>query len=69
MFQPTAPRTHVGSLLRTAELIFHVAVRDIRKSHGNAVMGLILSILQAVVMVLFFWFMLTVLKSIPSQSH
>lgn len=62
MFQPTAPRTHVGSLLRTAELIFHVAVRDIRKSHGNAIMGLILTILQSVVMVLFFWFMLTVLK-------
>jgi ABC-type polysaccharide/polyol phosphate export permease len=62
MFQPTVPRTHVGSLLATAELIFHVAVRDIRKSHGNAIMGLILSMTGSVIMVLVFWFMMTVLK-------
>jgi ABC-type polysaccharide/polyol phosphate export permease len=62
MFQPALPKSHVGSFLATAELIFHVAVRDIRKSHGNAIMGLILTMVQSIVMVLFFWFMLTVLK-------
>lgn len=61
MFQPALPRTRVGSLLATGELIFHVAVRDIRKSHGNAIMGLIMSMVQSVVMVLFFWFMMTYL--------
>jgi len=62
MFQPIAPKSHVGSLLATAELIFHVAVRDIRKSHGNAVLGLIMSMVQSVVMVLFLWVTFTVLQ-------
>lgn len=62
MFQPALSKSNVGGLLATAELIFHVAVRDIRKSHGNAIMGLAMSIVQSVVMVLFFWFMMTVLK-------
>ena len=62
MFQPTSPRSNVGSLLSTLELIFHVAVRDIRKSHGNAIVGLLISIAQSLIMVLVFWFMFTVLK-------
>ena len=61
MFQAVTPRSHVGSFMATAELIFHVAVRDIRKSHGNAIMGLLMSMVQSVVMVLFFWFMMTYL--------
>ncbi len=62
LFQPAVPRSKAGSLMATAELIFHVAVRDIRKSHGNAIVGLVMSMVQSVVMVLFFWFMMTVLK-------
>lgn len=62
MFQPTVPKTSIGSFMATAELIFHVAVRDIRKSHGNAIMGLLMSMVQSVIMVLVFWFMMTVLK-------
>ncbi len=61
MFQPAVPKSHVASLFATAELIFHVAVRDIRKSHGNAILGLMMSLVQSVVMVLFFWFMMTYL--------
>ena len=48
--------------LKHLQLIFHVAVRDIRKSHGNAIVGLLVSIMQSVIMVLIFWFMFTVLK-------
>ncbi|MEO6301371.1 MAG: ABC transporter permease [Paracoccaceae bacterium] len=59
MFQPVAPRSNVGSLISTLELIFHVAVRDIRKTNGNAIIGLLISITQSVVMVLFFWVMFT----------
>ncbi len=33
------------------ELIFHAAVRHIRKSHGNALIGLLMAILQSVIMV------------------
>lgn len=62
MFQPTVQKSHVGSFLATVELIFHVAVRDIRKSHGNAILGLIMSIVQSVVMVLFLWVLFAVLQ-------
>ena len=31
----------------TLELIFHVAVRNLRKTHGNAVVGMVLAIVQA----------------------
>ena len=62
MFQPALPKSHVGSLFNTLELIFHVAVRDIRQTNGNAVVGLIVSIIQSLVMVMVFWFMFTVLK-------
>ncbi|MGV8988880.1 MAG: ABC transporter permease [Cypionkella sp.] len=62
MFQPARSRSNVGGLLATAELIFHVAVRDIRKSHGNAIIGLLMSMVQSIVMVLFLYVMFTVLK-------
>ncbi|MBI1169918.1 ABC transporter permease [bacterium] len=62
MFQPARSRTHVGGLLATAELIFHVAVRDIRKSHGNAIIGLLMSMVQSIVMVMFLYVLFTVLK-------
>jgi ABC-type polysaccharide/polyol phosphate export permease len=61
MFQPTAHKSHTASLLATLELIFHVAVRDIRKSHSNAAMGLIVSIIQSCTLLATFWFMHTVL--------
>ena len=63
MFQ-SAPRSrsHVGGLLATAELIFHVAVRDIRKSHGNAIIGLLMSMVQSIVMVLFLYVLFAFLK-------
>lgn len=38
-----------------AELIFHAAVRSIRKTHGNAVIGLMLNILQTIMLVAVFY--------------
>lgn len=43
------------------ELIFHAAVRQVRKSHGNAVMGLLLNILQTVILVAVFFLMFDIL--------
>lgn len=37
------------------ELIYHAAVRAIRKSHGNAVMGLLINIVQTLMMVAIFY--------------
>ncbi|WP_114966569.1 ABC transporter permease [Alkalilacustris brevis] len=38
-----------------AEVIYHAAVRSIRKSHGNAFIGLILNIVQTVLLVAVFY--------------
>ena len=61
MFQPTLRKTPISSAFSMLELIFHASVRNIRKSHGNAVVGLIMSIIQSLIMVLIFYTMLTLL--------
>lgn len=45
----------------TLELIFHVAVRNLRKQHGNAVLGIVMAIVQAVILVLVMYFMFDIL--------
>ena len=45
-------RSSIGTAFQTMELVFHVAVRNLRKSNGNAVLGLVMSIVQALLMVL-----------------
>lgn len=40
--------------LQTLELIFHQAVRHVRKNHGNAIIGLLLNILQTVMLIAVF---------------
>ena len=57
MFRPDIRQTPARSGFAMLELIFHAAVRNIRKSHGNAVVGLLMSILQSVIMVVIMVFM------------
>lgn len=57
MFRVDSPRSKRSSAFAMAELIFHSAVRNLRKSNGNAVLGLLISIVQSVIMVLVFMFM------------
>ena len=47
----TQRRSHLATGFETLELIFHVAVRDLRKSHGNAMLGLVMSLVQSVLLV------------------
>ena len=61
MFQPVARRSKTSGGFAMLELIFHAAVRNIRKSHGNAIWGLLLSIIQSLMMVLVFLVMMTLL--------
>ena len=61
MFVPVLPKSSVTSMFATLELIFHVAVRDIRKSNSNAVVGLIVNVIQSTTMLATFWFMFNVL--------
>lgn len=43
------------------EVIFHASVRAVRKSHGNAVWGLLMNIFQTVLLVVIFYFMFDIL--------
>ena len=61
MFSPVAPKSSFRSLLATMELIFHVAVRDIRMANSNAIVGLLVSVIQSTAMLATFWFMFYVL--------
>lgn len=51
MFRPDVNRTPTANGFAILELIFHASVRNIRKTHGNAVVGLLMSIVQSVMMV------------------
>lgn len=61
MFRREVQRSGLQSALGILGLIFHAAVRNVRKSHGSAVVGLLLNILQSVIMVLVFYFTFTLL--------
>lgn len=59
MFRPAARTTTIGGAIALFELIFHAAVRHVRKSNGNAIIGLLISIVQSMIgigiMLLMFW--------------
>ena len=61
MFRQQMRKSTLQSALATAEVVFHVAVRNVRKSHGNAVVGLIMNIFQTVLMVAVFYVMFSLL--------
>lgn len=61
----TRSRTAFGM----AELVYHSVVRDIRKTHRNAVMGLLLNILQTVIFVAAFYLMFSILGVRGSGIH
>lgn len=53
--------TRTRGALTILELIYHSTVRDIRKSHRNALAGLLLNIVQSIVFIAAFYFMFTML--------
>ena len=55
MFQSQARRTTTRTVFGMLELIYHSIVRDIRKTHRNALVGLAVNILQTVMLVLTFY--------------
>ena len=61
-FEPARrPRTPVGVAINMAELVYHSIVRSVRKTHNNAFVAILMNILQAVIMVLAFYVMFTIL--------
>jgi len=61
MFEAHRPKSRTQTAFGMLELIYHSIVRDIRKDHKNAVVGLILNILQTLIFVLAFYVMFSVL--------
>ena len=62
MFQAQTQKTGAFSYIALFDLIYHSTVRHVRKDHGNALMGLIMNILQTVLFVGAFYLMFSVLQ-------
>ena len=62
MFQSTRkPQTGFGTFIAMMEVIYHSIVRSIRKTHNNAFMAIGMNIMQAVIFVMAFYVMFSVL--------
>ncbi len=62
MFQSTRkPQSGLGTTIVIAELIYHSVVRNVRKTHNNAFMAIGMNMLQAVIFVLAFYVMFSLL--------
>lgn len=61
MFQATRRPNTDRTIGGMAELIYHTTVHNIRKSHRNATVGLLMNIMQTVIMLGAFYFMFTLL--------
>lgn len=61
MFQQAVPKNGISRAVSLLELIYHSIVRNVRKTHGNAVMSILMNMLQAVIFVLAFYVMFSVL--------
>lgn len=61
MFRPQTRQSTFLGFFVLMELIFHAGVRNVRKSNGNAIVGLMMSIVQSVLMIVVFVFMMTLL--------
>nr|WP_319947334.1 ABC transporter permease [uncultured Shimia sp.] len=61
MFQKVAPESNFSSAISISVLIYHSAVRNIRKMHGNALFSILVNLFQAVLFVAAFFVMFIVL--------
>ncbi|TMV71199.1 ABC transporter permease, partial [Thioclava sp. BHET1] len=61
MFAPPARISVTGRMIAQIELVYHVAVRHVRRTHGNALIGLLMNMMQTVVMIVAFYVLYHVL--------
>jgi ABC-type polysaccharide/polyol phosphate export permease len=69
MFRINKPKSNAASAFGMLELIFHGAVRAVRKGHRNAMVGLLMNIFQTVLLILVFWVMGTYLGIMRNAIH
>jgi len=61
MFEQSGPKTTFQSAITICELVYHSIVRNVRKTHGNAVVSILMNMMQTVVFVLVFFVMFSIL--------
>ena len=61
MFQKAESQTLLGSAWAMSERIFHATVRNVRQDHGNAILGLLMNMMQTLILVGAFYVMFSVL--------
>lgn len=61
MFRTEVRKTPARTAFAMLELIFHASVRSVRKSHGNAIIGLLMNLVQMVLMIVVFYVMFDLL--------
>lgn len=61
MFRAERSKSTLGSTFSLLELIYHATVRHIRKSQGNAILGLLRNMVQTMILVFTFYIMYGVL--------
>ena len=61
MFYQERKKTRLNGALQILELVYHATVAKVRKTHGNALIGLGMEILQTIIFVAAFYLMFTVL--------
>ena len=61
MFEAQVSRTKTRTIFSMAELIYYSVVRDVRKTHRNALVGLAMNMMQTIVFVLMFYAMFELL--------
>lgn len=61
MFQQQTSKSTSRTIFMMAELIYYSVVRDVRKSHRNALVGLFMNMMQTIVLVMTFFLMFNLL--------
>ena len=61
MFQVRKRETTFRKVLTFCDLVYHNIVRTIRKTHGNALMSIVMNLMQMIIFVLAFYFMFSIL--------
>ncbi|PIE09758.1 MAG: ABC transporter permease [Rhodobacterales bacterium] len=61
MFQVYQSQTKFSATVAMMEVIYHATVRQLRKTHSNALVGLFLNVMQTMMLVAVFYFMYSVL--------
>lgn len=61
MYQKRERKSPAGGALAILDLIYHATVRNVRRTHNNAIMALFMNIMQTLVLVLVFYVVFSVL--------